>query len=66
MVKKAKTKARKRTTIEVDPIIHKALQYIAKRRKRKVKFVSDTLLRASIPWEEMLFAPKKGNRDNGK
>lgn len=59
----------KRTTVEVDPIIHKAIQYIAKRRKRKVKVVADKLLRHSIPWEAEIFAPKKGpkgNKDNGK
>lgn len=57
----------RRTTIEVDPIILKAIKLIAKRRKLKIKFVSDHLLRYSIPWEKELFAkPTANNKDNGK
>lgn len=61
--------ARKRTTLEVEPIVLKAIKLIARRRKLKVKYVSDVCLRYAIPYEDVLFAlPKnnKRNKDNGK
>jgi hypothetical protein len=54
-----------RTTIEVQPVVLKAIKIIAKRRKLKVKSVADNLLRYAIPHEQMLFGSTK-NRDNGK
>lgn len=57
----------RRTTVEVDPIILRAIKMIARHRRRKVKIVSDGLLRFAIPYEKQIFAESNNNRrDNGK
>jgi hypothetical protein len=56
----------KRTTVEVHPVVLKAIQLIAKRQDSKVKAVSDTLLRFAIPYEKLLFPPMSKRRDDGK
>jgi len=60
---------RKRTTIEVDPIILKGIKQKAGQHHLKVKEVSDSLLRASLPWADRILADAlllTNNRDNGR
>jgi len=45
----------KRTTVEVEPIVLKAIKFIAKKRGLKTKTVSNALLRWAIPYEGVVF-----------
>ena len=54
----------KRTTVEVDPLILKALQILAKRYRLKIKTVSDGCFRYSIPKAKTIFG-KNNKMKNG-
>jgi len=52
-----------RSTIEVSPIVRKAIKVIAKKRKVRIKVASDLLLRFAIPYEDTVF---KNDSSGGK
>jgi hypothetical protein len=56
-----------RTSVEVEPIILKAIKAIARHRKLKVKSTANALIRFGIVHEKEIFAISNNNRrDNGR
>jgi hypothetical protein len=62
-----KRRSRPRTSLEVEPIVRKAVSVIAHRRKLKVKFTTNAIVRFGIAHEQEIFAFSNNNRkDNGR
>jgi hypothetical protein len=51
-----------RTSVEVEPIILKAIKLIARHRRLKVKFTANALIRFGIAHERQIFAISNNNR----
>jgi hypothetical protein len=48
-----------RTTIEIHPAIHKAIKLVALRKRIKVKYVANSLLRYSLMRVDAVFPEKR-------